>query len=197
MHCRSALLVLAGFAASPSISAAPQVGPETHSDALPNSTPEITRAEIEHHVRFLASDELRGRFTGTEEAARAARYLAAALRAAGVEPAGDDGTFLQRVPFERVRAKQAPELELAALYGEGPRTYVDIAQETGVKMVNPNFKGLTAEKVKAAHAAGIKVMAWTVDQQADWENVLATGVDGIITNDPEALIAYLKKIGRR
>lgn len=117
MHRCSALLVLAAFAASPSISAALQAGPGAHSDALPNSTPEITRAEIEHHVRFLASDELRGRFTGTEEAARAARYLAAALRAAGVEPAGDDGTFLQRVPFERVRAKQAPELAVVLTTG--------------------------------------------------------------------------------
>jgi glycerophosphoryl diester phosphodiesterase len=123
------------------------------------------------------------------------RLTAAAIRAARMEKR----VLVQSFDFRIVKemARIAPELELAALYGDGERTYVDIARETGVKMVNPNFKGLTAEKVKAAHDAGIRVIAWTVDQPADWDKVLATGVDGVITNDPESLIAHLKKLGRR
>lgn len=72
------------------------------SDPLPPLAPEITRAEIEAHVKFLASDELRGRETGSPEELRAARYLARVLESYGVAPAGDDG-FLQRVSLERVR----------------------------------------------------------------------------------------------
>jgi len=85
---------------------------------LPALKPEVTRAEIEAHVRFLASDELKGRPTGSPEALLAARYLAEVLRASGVQPAGDDGTFLQRVPLERARMSKAPELLVTPVAGE-------------------------------------------------------------------------------
>jgi hypothetical protein len=81
------------------------------------ATPAITRAELEAHVRTLAADELRGRFTGTPEAVRAAEYLAASLKGSGVEPAGDGGTFLQRVPIERRRVTKAPELRVTPVEG--------------------------------------------------------------------------------
>lgn len=74
--------------------------------------PEVTRAEIEAEVRHLASDELAGRKTGTEGAVQAARYLADVLARSGVEPAGDEGSFLQAVPVVRVRAAAVPELSL-------------------------------------------------------------------------------------
>jgi hypothetical protein len=74
--------------------------------------PEVTRAEIEAHVRYLASDELAGRKTGSEGAVLAANHLAMVLKACGVEPAGDEGTFLQAVPVARVRATAVPELSL-------------------------------------------------------------------------------------
>lgn len=71
--------------------------------------PEITRAELEAAVTWLAADERKGRATGTEEAAEAGRWLAAELAAAGLQPAGDDG-FLQHVPFGRVEFTALPEL---------------------------------------------------------------------------------------
>ncbi len=77
---------------------------------LPRLEPAVTRGEIEAHVRWLASDELAGRVTGTPECDRAARYLARVLEASGVEPAGDDGTFLQTVPLERTSLTAVPVL---------------------------------------------------------------------------------------
>ncbi len=47
------------------------------------------------HVKYLASDELGGRATGSEGIDVAADYIIEHLRAAGCVPAGDDGTFLQ------------------------------------------------------------------------------------------------------
>jgi hypothetical protein len=76
----------------------------------PKPDPAVTRAEIEADVRFLASDELQGRSTGSPEAEKAARWLADLLARSGVEPAGDGGTFLQAVPLSRMEAKAAPEL---------------------------------------------------------------------------------------
>ncbi|MEW6052687.1 MAG: M20/M25/M40 family metallo-hydrolase [Nitrospirota bacterium] len=46
-------------------------------------------------VRFLAGDVLRGRGTGTRELDRAAEYIAEKFREAGLEPAGDNGSYFQ------------------------------------------------------------------------------------------------------
>lgn len=56
-------------------------------------------AAMRAHVAFLASDEMKGRAPGTPEYDRAAAYVADQMRAAGLQPAGDDGTYLQRVPL--------------------------------------------------------------------------------------------------
>ena len=42
------------------------------------------------------------------------------------------------------------------------------------------------------HAAGLPVLAWTVDERTDLERVVAAGVDGVITNDPRIFLATLK-----
>ena len=74
------LLALAGVAA-----AAP-------SDILP--------AALLDHIKFLASDELRGRGDGSPELEKAADYIADKFRAAGLQPGGDNGTWFQ--PFDLV-----------------------------------------------------------------------------------------------
>jgi glycerophosphoryl diester phosphodiesterase len=45
--------------------------------------------------------------------------------------------------------------------------------------------------VARAHALGVPVLAWTVDDPADVERVVDAGVDGVITNDPGNLLATL------
>jgi glycerophosphoryl diester phosphodiesterase len=42
-----------------------------------------------------------------------------------------------------------------------------------------------------AHEAGLSVIPWTANTMEHWERLIAAGVDGIITDDPAALIAYL------
>src|SRR5262245_52245763 len=48
------------------------------------------------HVKFLASDDLEGRGNGSRGLESAADYIAAQFREAGLEPAGEGGTFFQR-----------------------------------------------------------------------------------------------------
>lgn len=74
--------------------------------------PEITRADIERTVAFLASDELEGRDTGSPGAEKAGKFLADTLSKAGVKPAGDDGTFLQKVPMTRTTFREVPRLSV-------------------------------------------------------------------------------------
>jgi Zn-dependent M28 family amino/carboxypeptidase len=59
----------------------------------------IDPRKIRAHVRFLSLDLLEGRGPGTRGAELAAEYIATQFALAGVEPAGDNGTYFQRVPL--------------------------------------------------------------------------------------------------
>ena len=61
----------------------------------------IDPREIRRHVAYLASDEMRGRDTPGPELERAASWIAERFAAAGLEPAGQDGGFIQFWPYER------------------------------------------------------------------------------------------------
>ena len=61
---------------------------------------------IEAHMQFLASDALAGRDTGSNEHEIASLYIAAQLQALGLKPAGDNGSYLQRVPLRKARLAQ-------------------------------------------------------------------------------------------
>jgi glycerophosphoryl diester phosphodiesterase len=102
--------------------------------------------------------------------------------------------FIQSFDFRVVKAVRAlaPDLTVAALYGPGERGFADIARENDVKIVTPNYQLVTPEKLKEAHAAGVKIIPWTVDKTEDWDRLIDMGVDGIITNDPGGLAAHLK-----
>ena len=54
---------------------------------------------IETDVRKLADDSMQGRETGTRGYDLAAQYVARRYAAIGLQPAGDDGSFFQRVPL--------------------------------------------------------------------------------------------------
>lgn len=76
------------------------------------------------------------------------------------------------------------------------RDYVGIAREANVKSVSVRHDTVTAEKVAAAHKAGIEVIAWTANTEEAWAKLLAAGVDEIITDDPAGLISWLRARGR-
>ncbi|MGD0792782.1 MAG: M28 family peptidase [Terriglobales bacterium] len=54
---------------------------------------------IETHVRFLSHDLLEGRGTGQRGGDIAAEYIAAQFALYGLKPAGDNGSYLQKVPM--------------------------------------------------------------------------------------------------
>ncbi len=57
---------------------------------------------------------------------------------------------------------------------------------------SPHFSVVTAENVAYCHSLGIKVVPWTVDEQADILAVANCGVDAIISNYPDRLIELLR-----
>jgi Peptidase family M28 len=53
----------------------------------------ISADSLRDHLKFIASDELQGRNTPSPDLDRAADYIAASFKKAGLEAAGDDGYF--------------------------------------------------------------------------------------------------------
>ena len=80
--------------------AVPQLSgvPEAARQAAASIDPEKIRA----HVRFLADDLLEGRGPGTRGGDIAAKYIATQFALDGLKPAGDDGTYFQKVPLYAV-----------------------------------------------------------------------------------------------
>ncbi|MEW6511912.1 MAG: M20/M25/M40 family metallo-hydrolase [Bacteroidota bacterium] len=64
-----------------------------------DSTPEITAGELTAHIKYLASDSLEGRGSGTRGNTLAASYIVERLRSYGIAPAGDSGTYYQSFEF--------------------------------------------------------------------------------------------------
>jgi len=54
------------------------------------------------------------------------------------------------------------------------------------------YSQLTPERIGRAHELGIAVYTWTVDGADDMRRLLAMGVDGIISNRPDVLLALLE-----
>ena len=53
---------------------------------------------------------------------------------------------------------------------------------------------LTPRFIRAAHARGVRVDAWTIDDPREMRRLLDLGVDAIMTNRPEVLVEVLKGI---
>jgi Zn-dependent M28 family amino/carboxypeptidase len=66
----------------------------------------IDPAKISAHVRFLSLDLLEGRGPGTRGDSLAAEYIATQFSLAGLQPAGGNGTYFQRVPLYAVHTDE-------------------------------------------------------------------------------------------
>lgn len=93
-----ALLVLACAGGPPPADAPPAPLVSAESAAAGISASAVLR-----HVEFLAGDDLAGRDTPSPGLEAAAEYVARRFEAAGLEPAGDAGGWLQRWPYESTR----------------------------------------------------------------------------------------------
>lgn len=106
---------------------------------------------------------------------------------------------IQSFDFRMLHAVKAiaPEIRLSALIGSGDESFVETSKRAGdAPTVSPNFRLVTPEKVREAHAAGLKIVAWTPNKLEDWKPLVEADVDAIITDHPGELVRYLKEIGR-
>ena len=91
------------------------------------------------------------------------------------------GTMTVAAFFQAVQAGETPApmrhvaLQVPAAYGE-------------LTLVDERF-------VEVAHAEGLAVHVWTIEEEAEMERLCALGVDGIITDRPTALVGVLNRLG--
>jgi hypothetical protein len=73
----------------------------------------IRSDQLRSDVEFMAHDTMRGRDAGSADELRAGAWLAERAREAGLEPAGDDGTFFQTFPIHRTRQTPLSRIVIA------------------------------------------------------------------------------------
>ncbi len=68
-----------------------------------------------------------------------------------------------------------------------------MVKAAGGTIWSPEFRDLDAAKLAEARALGLKVVVWTVNDPAQIAKLLDMGVDGIISDRPDLVLAELKK----
>ena len=106
-----------------------------------------------------------------------------------------DRVVLQSFSIETLQSVQrvAPTIPRIMLIRELPADPVPLAEQLGIIGFGTTAASVTAAPaaVDLAHAAGIAVLCYTLNTQDTWEQVSALGVDGIITDQPSDLDAWI------
>ena len=89
----------------------------------------IREPEIKADLFALAGDDTRGREGGTLDELTASAWIAERARAAGLLPAGDNGTYFQFFPLERFRVSASSSVTLA---GKALRLGTDVVTDAVV-----------------------------------------------------------------
>jgi glycerophosphoryl diester phosphodiesterase len=67
-----------------------------------------------------------------------------------------------------------------------------LALECGARQVCPRFDLLNAQVISEAHRADLQVATWTVNEREKMQKAIGLGVDGIMTDVPDRLLAVLE-----
>jgi Zn-dependent M28 family amino/carboxypeptidase len=138
----------------------------------------ISAAHIREHTKFLSSDLLEGRGIGQRGGDLATEYIATQFALAGAQPAGDNGTYFQKVPL--VGVQTTPNARLSATAGGKTVTFKWLDDFVGVSARQTPETTFDAEAVFAGH--GIAAPEW------NWDDFKGTDVKGkvlvLFTNEP-------------
>lgn len=118
-----------------------------------------------------------------------------AIRSAGVVERTGVRSFDHRC-VQRLRRLE-PGLTGAVLVAEtAPIVPAELALRADATVYCPSFHFLDEALVRELHAAGVRVVPYTVNEPAQWRRLLDWGVDGITTDYPDRLADFLRAAGR-
>lgn len=132
---------------------------------------------IRADVKYLAGDPLQGRGVGTRGEELATDYIADQFQKAGLKPAGDDGTYFQKVPL--VLVKTGNDATLTMIKG----------METTAFKIDEEFVGVThTQQSEAFEADAIFVGHGITAPEFGWDDYQNTDVKDkvvvLFTNEP-------------
>ena len=105
-------------------------------------------------------------------------------------------SFDQEVLFELRR--QAPHAKIAFLKEDTLENMVEIATALAAEIVSPDESLIhEAADIHYLQQKGFKVILWTVNDPDRWAELIDMGVDGIITDYPDELIAFLTQLTQK
>lgn len=93
------------------------------------------------------------------------------------------------------RSEELDELHKSGKKQEFIRTAIRLAQESQAPGFNFDYNTLTPEFIREAHLRGLSVIAWTVNDPQSMEDLLAWGVDTIMTDRPDAAKGIVERRG--
>jgi Zn-dependent M28 family amino/carboxypeptidase len=127
------------------------------------------------HLGFLADDALEGRAPGTRGGELAAKYIASQFARLGLEPAGDSGTYFQRVPIIAL----TPQPSLAVAGGAAtPLAWKD--DYVMWSMRNDSTVRATADAVFVGYGIVAPELGWNDYEGADVKGKIVI----TLVNDP-------------
>lgn len=96
------------------------------------------------------------------------------------------------VGLKHVHQTYAASFEIRlSLLAQGARPDELEAAAPWAHLWSPNLDLVSAETVATAHALGLQVAPWTVNDEADMRRMIDAGVDAIITDVPDVLLRVL------
>lgn len=144
---------------------------------LPLAAQDVQASRIRAHTRFLSHDLLEGRGVGTRGGDLAAEYIATQFALAGLKPAGDNGTYFQKVPLVGVDPQST---SVAAVKGAERVHFAWLKEFVGVSETQQEKVEVDAEAVFVGH--GI------VAPEYGWDDFKGVDVRGkvlvLFTNEP-------------
>lgn len=154
----------------------------------------VTAVQLRDYLIFIASDELEGRNTPSRGLDTAALYLASHLSRWGLRPAGDNGTYFQRIALRRTlidAAQTKAEINgqafnygkdfLASLAaGSASGRLVFVGHGWAIKSKNLNaYKGIDVRGKIIVHIGGfpkgVTFHDLTGKQGEEWDNAYSYG----------------------
>jgi glycerophosphoryl diester phosphodiesterase len=143
------------------------------------------------HVRFYGETKMPRPDEGEVDPVTFTRLVAAAVHKYGLE----ERFILQSADYRTIDAMHEinHRIRTCLLYPWLAKTdYLNLAREHHAMCMLLRLQDADAAQVKRLRDAGVTVFSDVVDDETGWRNYLARGVDALFTNDPAALIEYLK-----
>jgi Zn-dependent M28 family amino/carboxypeptidase len=140
----------------------------------------IDAEKIRAHVKFLADDLLEGRGPGKRGAELAAKYIATQFAIEGLKPAGDNGTYFQKVPLYAVHT-----VEDQTTFTLEPKSGAPINLKYSEDVVTKDTTGETTADIDAP----IVFVGYGIDApEYHWNDYAGIDVKGkvllVIVNEP-------------